>query len=75
LEDENTNLRQTLEQRERSLSDSNLVHLQELAGRLQDLAEIKRLNRALWRAKLGLLARDILTKQELHTVLPNPFLE
>ena len=73
LHENNSLLEKKVEHLERELAQTKIALLQEQTKRLEDNAEILKLNRNIQKAIIGIAGRDVLIKQRLNIDMPNPF--
>ena len=73
LLEENALLKTKVEQLERELEQTKIALIQEQGERLEEAAEVSRLNNDIQKAAIAIAARDIIIKQRLNIEMPNPF--
>lgn len=74
LNEENTMLKKKVEQIERELEQTKMALIREQGKRLEEAAQVAKLDKDLQKVILKIAARDEFIKQRLGIDMPNPFL-
>ena len=73
LQEENTQLKQRVDQIERELEYTEVASLKEKAAKLAANAEIEQLNKDLLKMTIALAARDVMIQEKLNIPVKDPF--
>jgi cell division septum initiation protein DivIVA len=73
LQEENTQLKQRVDQIERELEYTEVASLKEKAAKLAANAEIEQLNKDLLKMTIALAARDVMIQEKLNIQIKDPF--
>ena len=73
LREENNLLKKKLEQVQRDLEQTELAVMRERVEKLQEAAEVVKLNKDIQKIAMAIAFRDNLIKERLNIELPNPF--
>ena len=73
LQEENKLLKKKVEDLERELSQAEIETMKERTEKLEETARVIKLNNDIQKMAMAIAARDIIIKERLGIVMPNPF--